>query len=978
MNRWTAHSRLFARLALVCGLAAAGLAVSSAGASATPSEGALDPLFGTNGTLSLDATGGPSDDDPVDFAVAPDGSHFVLASSMSGSMSYRLVKVSPTGSIETSFGTNGMAVVDATVMMPGFKDVKVLADGKIVVSLIDNATVSIFRFNVDGTPDTTFDTDGKAQVAPPQMSGYITASASTNGTTWVCFRTPAGMFTLRRVTTLGVVDTAIGTAGDVDVWSAGGTVSCAADATGRVWVMTDNGMNGMKFGRFNVNGTLDQTIGTQGVFTTPTIYMNWSPYGGFADADGVSFFGFQNGPSGLGIVRITNAGVMTSVMAPLGSIWMGNQTLVTDIRPVNNDFLVAAGFQNNSMTVVKVLANNTFDTTFGTQGVISFSAGMFPVGQFRADGSLAYIYKSMGMPSDVAVASTNTSFAADTSFGVSGTRAIDLRLGYFAWQPKAILQDSSMLVYQFNGGYRYMRMNSQGELLAGSTPEGILGAENVLQGADGKIWSTGYDFMSQKLFVYRFTSDLSLDSGFNGGAPLEIAISGFPSLMTLYEINGDLIVSNLVTTQGNPSFAVRVVSPTGTVTGPTSHSLTCCVAMNASWGSGYRMQAAHDGALYINYSEGQFGPHVVRITSTGLDTNFGTNGKVAIAPTGYTEVQHLGTVVDANGIIVMARAKNAQGAYKFLALRYSLGGVLDTNFGTGGTEVLGDTHQMGFADVHPRVNGGFVKYDMANAGANWVSTFVYYTSSGAVDTAIGTNGVVTFDFPTANMAPPPQFTFDGRGGALLWTTGATERISRVMLGGQSVTFIAAPPTTTTTTPSAPTTSAPNTTIAVPIPVVPVTSTAPSTTTLPTTSVTAPPVAVIEALPPAVEPLAPSMGGVVTRGQQVTGTFSGFTPGETVYLIVASTPRVIGSGVAGADGSVTISGVIPADLTTGAHTLAVYAPGSGHGARQAIVVNAPTLPVTGAGATNTAAAVFAMFSLVFGVLMIRTRRTLRID
>ncbi len=972
MNRWTAQSRLFARLSLVCGLAAAGLAISSAGASATPSEGLLDPLFGTSGTLSLDASGGPSDDDPVDFAVAPDGSHYVLASSMIGSTSYRLVKVSSTGSIVTSFGTNGFAVVDTSLSMVGFKDVKVLADGKIVVSLADNSTVNILRFNADGTPDTTFDTDGKAVITAPQAASNLSASVSTNGSSWVCFRTTANMYTVRRITTAGAVDTAIGTAGDVDVWSVSGTVTCAADASGRVWAMTDNGMTGMKFGRINANGTLDQTIGTQGVFTTPTIYMNWSPYGGFADADGVSFYGFQGGPQGLGIVRITNAGVMTSVMAPLGSIWNGQQTAISDIRPLGSDFLVAAGFLNNSVTVVKVLANNTFDTTFGTQGVLTFSAGMFPVGQFRSDGSLAYIYKAMGMPADVGVGSTDASLVSDSSFGVSGVRLIDLKLGYFTWQPKAILQDSSMLVYLNSGGFRYLRMNSQGELLAGSTPEGILGAENILQGADGKIWSTGFDFMSQRLFVYRFNNDLSLDSGFNGGAPLQIATGGFVSLMTLFEVNGDLVVTNLVTTQGNPSFAVRVVTPTGTVTGPTSHSLTCCLAMNAGWGYGPRVQVPYDGALYINYSVGQYGPHVVRITTAGLDTNFGSSGKLAIAPAGFTEVQHLDTMVDANGVTVMVKAKNGQGAYKFLALRYSLSGVLDTNFGTAGIAELGDTSAMFYANMYPRANGGFVKYELLNTGANWVNTFVFFTSTGAVDSPIGTNGEVTISYPASNMAPPPQFTFDGRGGALLWRSGMTQTIARVMLGGPSVSFIAAPPTTA---PSAPTTGAPNTTVAVPTPVVPITFPAPTTTTPPSTAVTAPPEAVIVALPPAVEPLAPSMGGVVTRGQQVTATFSGFAPGELVHLIVASTPRVIGSGVAGADGSVTISGVIPADLTTGAHTLAVYAPGSGHGVRQAIMVNAPMLPVTGAGATNTAALVFALFSLVFGILLIHSRRTL---
>jgi uncharacterized repeat protein (TIGR02543 family)/LPXTG-motif cell wall-anchored protein len=125
-----------------------------------------------------------------------------------------------------------------------------------------------------------------------------------------------------------------------------------------------------------------------------------------------------------------------------------------------------------------------------------------------------------------------------------------------------------------------------------------------------------------------------------------------------------------------------------------------------------------------------------------------------------------------------------------------------------------------------------------------------------------------------------------------------------------------------------------------------TTVAPTTTTVaPTTTSVAPPAeSVVVALPLANTPLVADNSFVA--GGEVSITFSGFVPGEFVQLIVASTPQVIGSGYANAQGVVTLSGNIPAGLAVGNHTLAVYAPVSGIGFKQPISVEALTLPATG--------------------------------
>jgi hypothetical protein len=104
---------------------------------------------------------------------------------------------------------------------------------------------------------------------------------------------------------------------------------------------------------------------------------------------------------------------------------------------------------------------------------------------------------------------------------------------------------------------------------------------------------------------------------------------------------------------------------------------------------------------------------------------------------------------------------------------------------------------------------------------------------------------------------------------------------------------------------------------------------------------------------------------------------GFVPFEYVQLVVASTPQVINSGYADAQGAITLSGVLPAELSVGDHTLALFAPSSGRGLRQTIAV---TQAMTGAGvlpATGSDRRVLmwlGLGSLMLGVRLVRRPRS----
>ena len=179
-------------------------------------------------------------------------------------------------------------------------------------------------------------------------------------------------------------------------------------------------------------------------------------------------------------------------------------------------------------------------------------------------------------------------------------------------------------------------------------------------------------------------------------------------------------------------------------------------------------------------------------------------------------------------------------------------------------------------------------------------------------------------------------------------------------------FTISEPQTTTTTPSTENTEVP-TESSVPSATTPTVPQSDSTATTTPTTVAPPSQSVVVDLPRAETPLVPNNS--FSTGGEITVTFGGFTPFEYVQLIIASTPQVIGSGYANAQGFVTISGNLPATLGLGSHTLAVYAPVSGVGFSQPITVAQPRLPATGSNDQDRLLVV-ALMLLIGGLLMRR--------
>ena len=129
------------------------------------SDGSLDNTFSYDGFASYDV-GGLND---LAYVVRPqsDGKILLAGFSQDPSTSDKLmtlVRFEHDGLIDLDFGTNGVVHTDFGTNSAEWKDLKVLADGKMILAGYANIwgtnNMAVARLNADGTPDTDFGTNG--------------------------------------------------------------------------------------------------------------------------------------------------------------------------------------------------------------------------------------------------------------------------------------------------------------------------------------------------------------------------------------------------------------------------------------------------------------------------------------------------------------------------------------------------------------------------------------------------------------------------------------------------------------------------------------------------------------------------------------------------------------------------------------------------------------------------------------------------
>ena len=249
-------------------------------------DGSLDTGFGTSGVVSTDFFG--TQNAATSVALQADGRIVVAGSAHDGVANrFALARYNADGSLDASFGTGGKVTTSFFGFDDGATAVKLQADGKIVVvgSAYPggaNNQFAVARYNADGSLDAGFGTGGKVttdffgandlgHALVLQAEGKIVAGgiARIKGAS-------ADEFALARYNADGSLDTSFGGDGKATAAFSQAYVrrlAAAGQADGKIvtasWgVDGATGFDVFALARFNEDGGLDSSFGTNGIVTT--------------------------------------------------------------------------------------------------------------------------------------------------------------------------------------------------------------------------------------------------------------------------------------------------------------------------------------------------------------------------------------------------------------------------------------------------------------------------------------------------------------------------------------------------------------------------------------------------------------------------------------------------------------------------------------------------------------------------------------
>jgi uncharacterized delta-60 repeat protein len=346
--------------------------------------GDLDPTFGTGGIVTRANTGANA------AALQSDGKIVVAGSiaTVQNPQQPGLLRYNTNGTLDPSFGTGGEVLIAGNNAGPAFA-VAIQTDGKILAAAPDSLKLTVFRFKTNGSLDTSFGSNGAATI---QAAGRLFAPASggirlqPDGRILV-----ATERIVARLLANGQLDSTFGSNGIAP--TVGGN-SVALLPTGEILIGNGNvtsqyASNGSLITTFGVNG---QTAGFpfdgEGGFVVAT-NMNVTKIIAAGSLTTSPSLTFAQTVSGFLLVRYNKDGTVDNSFGTHGGVatpFPGNilaQAFAVALQ--GNGDIVAAG--QTALTdvdaipgpsdfgLVRYNPNGSVDTTFGHNGFVSTSFG---------------------------------------------------------------------------------------------------------------------------------------------------------------------------------------------------------------------------------------------------------------------------------------------------------------------------------------------------------------------------------------------------------------------------------------------------------------------------------------------------------------------------------------------------------------------------------------------------------------------------
>jgi uncharacterized delta-60 repeat protein len=642
-------------------------------------SGKLDHAFGNKGVMVTDA--GSETDALSSVAIQSNGK--IVAggqTSRSGINQFALIRYDKNGTVDTSYGSNGLVVTNFGGAC-NINSIVLQTDNKVVAAGTFNngssTDFAIARYLKNGALDTTFNGTGEVTSNFGNSDNAISVAIDTTGRIVVggYYTDPTNNshFEIARYTTNGSLDPSFNGSGVTGTTFGSNREYLSAIALqsngeiiagGNVW--GGYSYAELAFVRFNVDGSIDNSFGTNGQTLDPmgsndydyiyflTIAANGQIFsGGYTLSDNLGYFTLivlnQNGSLDSNFAADGNLlfyypgndiGYLTPMVQNDGKIVVNGTTTVPgipnflarfkqngspDLTYGNNGMATTSGYGAVMQTDQKVVESNYYNVdSTGSTGIM--------MSRYNSDGSPDLTYGTNGVVQDFPGASTYNSLAI---------------------QPDNKVVVGANINNNFGESLALIRYNTDG------TPDATFGTggitipnfqyfnypQSIAIGSDGKIIVAEVANNASGQYVavlVRFTSNGSIDSSFatNGQLTLSPGIFAIPGYVVL-QADGKILLNYLV---------------------------------------------SYDYIAFYNF--------VSRYSPSGVaDSLFGTNGTIAVDGSNFVMVE------PDQKILVSGNVNDAQNNSDVTISRYNTNGTPDSSFGANGTTITK------FAQGESLVNG---------------------------------------------------------------------------------------------------------------------------------------------------------------------------------------------------------------------------------------------------------------------------------
>jgi uncharacterized delta-60 repeat protein len=353
--------------------------------------GTLDPTFGRGGIATTPNTT-TSCGQVVNCAMAiqSDGKIVVAggAAASNGAPELALARYNTDGSLDSSFGHGGIVLFAENNGGPAFA-VAIQTDGKIITAAPTSLRLDIFRYNTNGTLDTTF---GNGGIVSTRAAGLLVGSATGGIAVQPDGKILVACGVLLRFLPDGQFDSSFGTGGVAR--SLTGTQTLALLSTGKALVVSSSNFSAGSAARYNSNGSLDKTFGVSGQapsFAQAAAIVTLSD-GKFILAGTLDSSATPSGgapPQAFVVTRYNSDGTIDTTFGTHGAVvtpFPGSAfSAVAALAVEANGDIVAAGVtelknpvfgqEPSDFALARYTPNGQLDTTFGNHGLVTTAFG---------------------------------------------------------------------------------------------------------------------------------------------------------------------------------------------------------------------------------------------------------------------------------------------------------------------------------------------------------------------------------------------------------------------------------------------------------------------------------------------------------------------------------------------------------------------------------------------------------------------------